>query len=187
VRTVTEVTDHGFAVPTDHADDAAHRIPPRRTLYITRRSLLQNSEKSGGYKSSPYRFLCRGGFIPISANFANIRTEDMKSWALSASSRARARYRYRCRVSRVFVEVVLIIDVCIATTRRKWSNPLPTSVSSTMMTIPITATVTGSGSKDRAMYLSVRTVSSPVGSSFKLAPMEFISTRILRDMQTAGG
>jgi len=39
-----------------------------------------------------------------------------------------------------------------------------------MMTIPIT--VTGSGSKDRAMCLSVGKFSSPVGVSLKLARME---------------
>jgi hypothetical protein len=48
---------------------------------------------------------------------------------------------------------------------------LPFSASSTMMTMPITVTVTGSGSKDRAMCLSVRNFSSPVGVTFKLARM----------------
>jgi hypothetical protein len=36
---------------------------------------------------------------------------------------------------------------------------------------PITVTVTGSGSKDRVMCLSVRKVSFPVGVSLKLARM----------------
>jgi len=57
------------------------------------------------------------------ANLGKTHTVDMKSWALCVWSRARARYRYRCRVSKAFVEVDLIIDVCIATTRSKWSNP----------------------------------------------------------------
>jgi len=53
----------------------------------------------------------------VRANLANTHTNDLKSWALPASSRARARYRYRCRVSRVLIAVDLIIIVCIATLR----------------------------------------------------------------------
>ncbi len=50
----------------------------------------------------------------------------------------------------ILVEVDLIIAICI---------------SSTMMTIPLTARVTGSGSKDRDMGLSVRKVSSSAATS----------------------
>ncbi len=92
------------------------------------------------------------------------------------SSRARARYRYRCRVSRVFGEVDLIIEVCIATMRSKWSlgrhrvsRIQSTCVFLSSMTLPITVTITGSGSKERGVGLSVKTVSPPVGVSFKLA------------------
>ena len=46
---------------------------------------------------------------------------------------------------------------------------------------PVTGpiTVTGSGSTDRAMDLSVRTVSSPVGVAFELARKGFIPARYL--------
>jgi hypothetical protein len=69
----------------------------------------------------------------------------------------------------------MIIGSCIPTIQRRWSSPFPFSASSTMihsifhssttMTIPITVSVTRSGSEERAVRLNAGKVTSGLGSS----------------------
>ena len=135
------------------------RIPTR---VPDRRSLVQNLP----------RIPTNRWIDPIRVNLGKTHTEELSSRALSASSRARARYRYRCRVSGVFVEVDLIGGVCSATMQSWWFSPSPISFpSSTMMRLPITITVTGTGSKDPTMCLRDRIVSSRAGVSITFARM----------------
>ena len=55
--------------------------------------------------------------------------------------------------------------------RHRVSRIQSTCVFFSSMTLPITVTITGSGSKERGVGLSVKTVSPPTGVSFKLVLM----------------